>query len=119
MGRGSKIRLSHCLALRIALPLICDMSLHLFHDFCRVRIHAAELLNYLMPQCPCDYVTDGSKAIDVGLDTMTHSFEVSPPPVTAVLRVIGCRRRLQILTMTLMIASRIRYDALYLRAPKS
>jgi len=39
-------------------------------------------------------MTEWSKATKVGLDAVVHSFEVSPPPVTAASRVIGWRLHL-------------------------
>jgi len=50
--------------------------------------------------------TGWSKAINVGSDAVIHAFEVAPPPVTAASRVIGWCRRLQALTMMVMVASR-------------
>jgi len=43
-------------------------------------------------------VTEWFVAIDVGLDAMTHSFEVTPPLVTAASIVIGWSQRLQVIT---------------------
>jgi len=53
-----------------------------------------------------DYGTGWFKAINVGLDAMIHSFEVEPPPVTAASRVIAWCRRLQALTVMVLVASR-------------